>query len=233
MPATLKIEAEVRNDAGTGSSRRLRRTQDKVPGVLYGADQPTMQIAVDYRGVARAMQEEAFFSQILELSLNGQDERVVLRDIQRNPSTDRVVHMDFLRIREDRELHVSVPIHYLNEENCEGVRNQGGLVSRSLTEIEISCLPRDLPEFIEIDLEHMDIGDSVHLSEIDFPEGVTAVALTQGEDRDLQVVSVHLPRGVLEEEEEEVEGLEEELEDEEASDASDESPEDEESESTE
>ena len=206
MAEQLTIEADVRDVSGGGTARRLRRVSDKVPAVVYGANEPTQKLMLDYRRVSHAMQEEAFYSQIMLLRIGDSSQRVVLRELQRNPQSERVIHLDFLRVREDRELQLSVPIHFENEESCVGVRNSGGLITRILTEIEVSCLPRDLPEYISIDLADLDLGDSIHLSDLSMPEGVTIVALAYGEGRDSPIVSVQIPRGVAEEDEIDAEG---------------------------
>ena len=208
MAGQLTLEAEVRDSSGTGGARRLRRLADKIPAVLYGADEPTQNLVIDYRRVDHAMKEEAFYSQIMTLQVGNSSQQVVLRELQRNPLSNRVLHLDFLRVREDRELQVSVPIHFENEEDCIGVKNSGGMITRILTEIEVSCLPRDLPGFFSIDLLNLDLGDSVHLSDLEMPEGVTPVALAYGEEQDLQIVNVQIPRGIIEDELEDEEGEE-------------------------
>ena len=165
------------------------------------------------------MQQETFFSQIMDFSLNGQSEQAVLRDLQRHPASEKVIHMDLLRIRPDRVIQVRVPLHFLNEDRCVGVRQGGGNISHNLNEVEISCLPGDLPESLDVDMENVELGQSIHLSDLTLPEGVTIVALAYGEDRDIPVVSVQVPRGgaELEEELEEMVGEAEEGEEPEAS----------------
>ena len=218
MPDLMTIDASQRDEVGTSKARRIRRQRDQVPGVVYGSGEEPIHFLIDYRHIAKAVEDEAFFSQVLSLTLGDKPIQVVLRELQRHPSTERVVHVDFLRVQEDRELQVSIPFHFLNEESCVGVRLNGGMVSKNLTEVQVSCLPRDLPEFIEIDLEELDIGDAVHLSDIELPPGVSFVVLAQGDGRDDQIVNVHMPRGmVLDEEEEELVETEEGEEEEETS----------------
>lgn len=212
MSEALSFKVETRTGLGTGHARRLRRQDDKVPGVVYGGNKPTVYFSIDYRHVAKAIQAEAFYSQVLQLVIGRKKERVVLRELQRHPASDRVLHMDFLRISEDRAINISVPIHFLNEDKCLGVRLQSGVISKNLTELEVSCLPKDLPEYVPIDLEHVEIGTTIHLSDLELPEAVSFVALTHGDEHDVLVVSVHLPKGgltVSEEEEEEEETIEE------------------------
>ncbi len=204
MTEQIVIRAEFRDDLGKGASRRLRRLEDKVPGVLYGGGVDPAPVSIAYRDLSKAMQEEAFFAQILELSVGDKTQACVLREVQRHPATEKVQHVDFLRIREDLPLQMNVPLHFLNEESCVGVKLGGGRIAHNLIEVEVSCLPRDLPEYIEVDVGDLDVGSSVHLSHLGLPEGVTIVALGLGEDHDIPVVSVTTRRGgVLDEDEEE------------------------------
>ena len=205
MADLITIDVLKRGDVGSAKARRLRNSDDLVPGVVYGGDQPPVHFSMEYRRVAKALEDEAFYSQILDMTMDGKSEQVVLRELQRHPATERVIHMDFLRVREDRELQVSIPFHFVNEEACVGVKMHGAVISINLTEIEVSCLPRDLPEFIEIDMESLDVGDAVHLSDIELPEGVSFVVLSHGVDRDDQVASVHMPRGMAADDEEDAE----------------------------
>ncbi|MCY4143576.1 MAG: 50S ribosomal protein L25/general stress protein Ctc [Gammaproteobacteria bacterium] len=209
MADLLTIDVVERDAVGSAKVRRLRRSNDLVPGIVYGGDQPPKYFSMEYRRIAKVLDDEAFFSRVLNLSLDGKSEQVVLRELQRHPATEKVIHMDFLRVSEDRELQVSIPFHFINEENCVGVKLNGGMISVNLTEIEVSCLPRDLPERIEIDMESLDVGDAVHLSDLELPSGVSLVALSHGDDRDDQIVNVHMPRGLAVEEEEQEEDLEE------------------------
>lgn len=215
MSEAISFNVETRKGIGTGHARRLRRQDDKVPGVVYGGNKPTVYFSIDYRHIAKAIQAEAFYSQVLELVIQKKKERVVLRELQRHPASDRVLHIDFLRISEDRAINIAVPIHYLNEDKCHGVRLQSGVISKNLTEVEVSCLPKHLPEFIPIDLEHVELGTTIHLSDLELPEGVSIVALTHGAEHDVLVVSVHLPRGGAVEDEEAEEDVAEEDSDEE------------------
>ncbi|MCY3885093.1 MAG: 50S ribosomal protein L25/general stress protein Ctc [Gammaproteobacteria bacterium] len=226
MPDLMTIDASQRDEVGTSTARRIRRQRDQVPGVLYGGGEDPIHFLIDYRHIAKAVEDEAFFSQVLSLSLGDKPVQVVLRELQRHPSNERVVHVDFLRVQEDRELQVSIPFHFLNEEACVGVKLNGGMVSKNLTEVQVSCLPRDLPEFIEIDLEDLDIGDAVHLSDIELPPGVSFVVLTHGDGRDDQIVNVHMPRGMSLDEELEEEGEEELVDSEEEGEAAEEPEED-------
>ncbi|MCE2459250.1 MAG: 50S ribosomal protein L25/general stress protein Ctc [Pseudomonadales bacterium] len=194
------LRAEFRDELGKGASRRLRRLSDKIPGVLYGGGGDPVSLTLAYRDLSKAMQEEAFFSQILELSVGDKTQACVLRDVQRHPATDKVQHIDFLRIQEDMPVQLHVPLHYTNEDRCVGVKLGGGRVAHNLIEVEVSCLPRDLPEYIEVDVAELDVGASLHLSDLDLPNGVSIVALGLGEDHDTPVVSIAARRGGMEDE---------------------------------
>ena len=149
------------------------------------------------------MQLEAFYSQILDVIVEGKPQQAVVRDLQRNPASGKVLHIDFQRVSANKAINVNVPLHFINEEQCVGVKIGGGSITHNLTEVEISCLPADLPEYIEIDMENVELGTSLHLSDLNTPEGVTIVALTYGEDHDIPVVGVAIRRGGAAEEEEE------------------------------
>ena len=195
MANTITVRAEFRANVGKAATRRLRRFTDRVPGILYGGDRDPQPLSLEQRDLARVMQDEAFFSQVLELKVGDVGQQAVLRDLQRHPANDRVIHVDFMRVRDDTALSMRVPLHFLGEDHCVGVRQGGGSLSHNLIEVEISSLPANLPEYIEVDVTDLDVGASVHLSDLALPDGVTLVALTQGQDHDLPVVSVIPPRG--------------------------------------
>lgn len=209
MANTITVRAEFRADVGKAATRRLRRFTGKVPGILYGGDRDPQPLSLEQRDLARVMQDEAFFSQVLELQVGDVGQQAVLRDLQRHPANDKVIHVDFMRVRDDTPLSMRVPLHFLGEDHCVGVRQGGGSLSHNLIEVEIASLPADLPEYIDVDVTDLDVGSSVHLSDITLPPGVTLVALGQGQDHDLPVVSVIPPRGGIDDEEE-IEEVEEE-----------------------
>jgi len=202
MSDQISLTADLRTDVGKGASRRLRRLSGIVPAIIYGGEDAPQNLALEARALNKAMEQEAFYSQILSVMIDGSTQQAVVRDLQRNPASGRVLHIDFQRVSADRELTVSVPLHFINEEKCVGVRLGGGSIGHNLTEVEISCLPANLPEYIEVDMEHVEESTSLHLSDLILPEGVTIVALTYGEDRDIPVVSVVVRRGGGEEEDE-------------------------------
>ena len=194
MSEQIQISASPREEVGTGASRRLRRGAQRIPGVIYGGDTGPQPLTLSVHELSRVMQNEAFHSQILNVVVDGAAEQAVVRELQRDPASDKVLHIDFLRVRADRAIQVSVPLHYLNEHDCVGVR-AGGNLAHNLIEVEVSCLPADLPEFIEVDVGHLEMGEALHLSDLVTPDGVTIVALTYGEERNIPVVSVQAPRG--------------------------------------
>lgn len=201
MSDNIQLTAELRTDVGKGASRRLRRLEDKVPGIIYGEDKDPQMLTLSANEMGKAMQLEAFYSQIIDLSIDGKTEQAVVRDLQRNPANERLLHIDFMRISANRTMNVSVPLHFINEEACVGVKTEGGTLTHNMTEVEITCLPAALPEYIEVDMAEIAAGVSIHLSELIIPEGVTIAALAFGEDRDIPVVSVTARRGTGEDEE--------------------------------
>ena len=213
----FELSASVRTDLGKGASRRLRRLNNEIPAVLYGGEKKPVSLTIAHKDIAKALENEAFFSHIITLNIDSKKEKVVIKALQRHPAKPFIMHADFQRVSMDKELHVKVPIHFINEDRCVGVKLGGGIIQRTLNEIEVTCLPKDLPEYIEVDMLEVDLNGSVHLSEITLPEGVVSVALSHGEGSDLSVASVQLPRGVADEDElEAAEGEEGEAEDESA-----------------
>ena len=203
MSDKISLTAELRQDVGKGASRRLRRNGEKIPAIIYGADQDPQNLTLAANEVTKAMQIEAFYSQIMDVVVDGAAQAAVVRDLQRNPASGRVLHIDFQRVSADREITVNVPLHFINEDSCVGVKIGGGNIAHNLTEVEVSALPANLPEFIEVDMEEIEAGSSVHLSDLNLPDGVTIVALTYGEDRDIPVASVTVRRGGAQDDEDE------------------------------
>jgi large subunit ribosomal protein L25 len=195
----FEITAEKRADQGKGASRRLRRA-GKAPGILYGGGKSPQSIAVSNNEMLLHLAHEAFYSHILTLKLDGAAERVVLKDLQRHPFKPIVLHVDLLRVDEKKKLTMRVPLHFLNESTCVGVKTGGGVISHLMTDIEVSCLPKDLPEYIAVDLGAMDIGDTLHVADLKLPDGVESVG-----DSEQGVVSCHMPKVVVEEAPAEVE----------------------------
>jgi len=188
----IEINATKRDEQGTGASRRLRRA-GRVPGIVYGAGQAPQAVSLDHKELFFGLTNEAFHSSLLTLDLDGAKESVLLRDYQMHPYKRQVMHIDFQRVAAGEKLHTKVPLHFVNGEIAPGVKLGGGMVSHILTEVEISCLPGQLPEFLEVDLARLEMGQSVHMSDIKLPEGVELVALHRGEDH--SVANILLVRG--------------------------------------
>ena len=195
MSSSFLINAEMREDLGKGASRRLRHA-GKVPAIIYGFGGEPVSVTLEHSKIIHNLEEETFYSQILEISLNGKTESVVLRDLQRHPAKALIMHMDFQRVNENEAMHVHIPLHFIGEDICPGVKLESGAVSHQTTEVEISCLPKDLIEFIEVDVSALNIGDSIHLTDLKLPEGVSLVALSHGEGHDQTVVTVHVTKTV-------------------------------------
>jgi len=196
MSVDFRLDAELRHDKGRGASRRLRRA-GKVPAIMYGGGSEPVSLTFDKDAVSQLMQYEAFFSSVLDIQVDGAVEQAVVRDLQRHPAKPTVLtHMDLLRVKKDQPLRVHVPLHFTNEEVAPGAKQQGGVISHHLVEAEVECLPRDIPEYIEVDLGSLQAGEAFHLSDVHLPEGVQFVELQQGPEHDLAVVSIHLPRSV-------------------------------------
>ena len=225
MSNEFLLHAQVRTDAGKGASRRLRRLHDLVPAIVYGGGQPPQSISLSHKDFSKALENEAFYSHIVSLDIDGTAEDVIIKDLQRHPAKPRLIHADFIRIVKGQKITVNVPLHFINEDSCVGVKLHGGVISHIETDIEIICLPRNLPEYVEVDMAEVDIGDNIHLSDLKLPEGSESVALSHGEGNDLFVASCALPKVVQEEEETEEdaeEGVEDKSEDAEGEDAGDE-----------
>ncbi|MEJ2481329.1 MAG: 50S ribosomal protein L25/general stress protein Ctc [Acidihalobacter sp.] len=204
MDMSFEIIAEPRDDQGKGASRRLRRA-GRVPGILYGGSGEATPISVEARVLYKQLENEAFYSHILNVKLAGKTERAVLRDLQRHPSHPTLLHFDLQRVSDDQAIHVRVPLHFLNEETAPGVKQGGGMVSHHLSEVDVSCLPKDLPEAIEVDLGELELNASIHLSDLKLPAGLTLVELSHGEEHDQAVASISAPRGGAAADEEEAE----------------------------
>ena len=197
MSSEFEIVAETRTDLGKGASRRLRRLEGKLPGIIYGNDIAPTSISLVSKDLVKALENEAFFTHILSVSIDGKAEQAVIKDLQRHPSKGTPLHIDFQRIDANHKLHMHVPLHFLNEETCPGVKQDGGIISHIVTDVEIICLPKDLPAFIEVDLAEMALGQTLHLTDLTLPAGVELMAFTHGNEHehDLPICNVHAPRG--------------------------------------
>ena len=195
MTTNFTLAAKARTDEGKGASRRLRRLAGELPGIVYGGSKAPQNISLSHKELSKALEDEAFYSHIITLTVDGNAEKVVLKDLQRHPAKATLLHADFQRVDETHIITMRVPLHFINEDKCVGVRLEGGAISHSISEIEVRCLPQNLPEFIEVDVGDLHVGDLVHISQLKLPAGVESVELSHGEGHDHAVVSVHLPRG--------------------------------------
>ena len=194
MTAEFALNAEVRSDLGKGASRRLRRNVAMVPAVIYGGEKAPQSISLLAKELAKLLENEAAYSHVLSLNVAGSNESVLIKALQRHPAKGYVMHADFIRVVAGQKLNAIVPLHFINQETSVGVKQQGGEVSHVLAEVEVSCLPKDLPEFIEVDMAAVEIGQIVHLSDLKLPKGVELVALAHGND--LAVANIHASRVV-------------------------------------
>ena len=204
MSEQVSLAASERQSEGKSANRNLRRS-GYIPGVLYGGKEEPKKISIMEKDIVKANEIAGFATQILQITMEGKDVDVVVKEIQRHPATSRILHADFMRVDPDSKITLVVPIRTLNDENCIGVKVSGGQVNHLINDIEISCLASNLPEYLEIDVQEMDIGDTVSLSEIKLPEGVEITILQQDEDRDQAVVSLTETREMVVEEEEALE----------------------------
>ncbi len=201
MSSEFEINAQSREDAGKGASRRLRRTE-QVPGIVYGGKSKPKMISLVHNELMLHLENESFYSHILDLKIDGKAEQVILKDLQRHPAKALIMHADFQRVSAKSKLRTNIPLHFIGEDDAPGIK-MGGAISHNITSVEVLCLPKDLPEFIEVDMSEMEIGSNVHMSELSLPKGVEIPALAQGEEQDMIVVTLHSGHGGMEDEEEE------------------------------
>jgi len=194
----IDIKAEPRSLQGTGASRRLRR-ESKVPGILYGAGKDAQPIQLDHKELFFKLKMEAFHASILDMELGAEKAQVLLRDYQMHPFKQMILHADFQRVDAKRKIHMKVPLHFLNQESAPGVKLAGGAIQHVMNDLLITCLPKDLPEFIEVDLGELQAGHSLHISGLKLPPGVESVAFSKGDD--LTVATIVIPRMVTADEE--------------------------------
>ena len=189
MSEQVNLNATNRDLDGKSSSRQLRRA-GSVPAVIYGGDKDPIRISILEKDIAKAAEIPGFATQILNINISGEEQNVILKELQRHPATQRVLHADLQRVNPDTKISISVPVRFLNEDICMGVKMHGGVISRLINNIDITCLASNLPEYLEVDVAELDVGDSVFLSALNLPEGVEIPSLALGEDRDQAVVSV-------------------------------------------
>ena len=191
----FELNCSVRADSGKGASRRLRRLDNAIPAILYGGNKDPMALSIAHDDILHATENEAFFSHIITLNIGKDKEKAVVKALQRHPAKRLIMHADFLRVDEKQAITMKVPLHFINEDKCVGVKLGSGSIRKTLNELEISCLPNNLPQYIEVDMLEVEVGQTLHISDITLPEGVTSVALAHGEDSDLSIAQVQAPRG--------------------------------------
>jgi large subunit ribosomal protein L25 len=189
MSEQVNLNATNRDVEGKSSSRQLRRA-GSVPAVIYGGEKDPIRISILEKDIAKAAEIPGFATQILNINISGEEQNVILKELQRHPATQRVLHADLQRVNPDTKISISVPVRFLNEDICMGVKMHGGAISRLINNIDITCLASNLPEYLEVDVAELDVGDSVFLSALNLPEGVEIPSLALGEDRDQAVVSI-------------------------------------------
>lgn len=196
MKESFTVNAELRADQGKGASRRLRRT-GKVPAILYGGKDQPQSLVLSHHEMKKHLETEAFYSHILTLKFDGKEQQAVLKDIQRHPAEPLLMHFDFQRVYADQAIRMEVPLHFKGAEVAPGIKIGGGVAEHHLMQVEVECLPKDLPEFIEVDMSKLELNEAVHLSHLKLPAGVTLVELKHGKDPSVAVI--HVPRVVEEE----------------------------------
>ena len=201
MADDFDLIADFRDDTGKGASRRLRR-EGKVPAILYGGGRPPRNLSFDHNRVLQQLENESFYSSVLNVKVGDKEQAVILKDLQRHPARRQILHMDLQRILEDEEIRMNVPIHFLNEETAPGVKQGGGKVSHLMSDVEVVCLPRYLPEYLAVDVGDLELDEMLYIPDIPLPVGVSIPALAQGEEANQPIVSIHVIKEVVIEEEE-------------------------------
>ena len=225
MSDDFDLIAELREDQGKGASRRLRH-QGKVPAIIYGAGRPPRSLQFDQNKVLQQLDNESFYSSVLNIKVGDKSQAAILKDLQRHPAKPIIMHMDFQRIVDDVEIRMNVPLHFIGEDVAPGVKQGGGSVSRLMNDVEVACLPKYLPEYLEVDISELELDAMLHLSDIKLPEGVEIPELSQGEEHDQAIVSIHVIKAapIEEEVEEDTEAVEGEEGEAPAADAPEEEP---------
>ena len=196
----FELVAELRDVQGKGASRRLRRLENRIPAIVYGGDHEPTLLSLDHKKVMHALENEAFYSHILNLKIDGKSQQVVLKALQRHPYKRHAInHIDFLRIRPTDKIHMRIPIHFINADTAPGIK-KGGIITHQMMDIDIRCIASELPEYIEVDLGHLDLDQSIHLSDLKLSANMESVALSHGNDQ--AIAALHLPRAALEAEDE-------------------------------
>lgn len=198
--STILLEAQARTDMGKGASRRLRRLENKVPAVIYGGTKAPVSIHFQHNKVIKALEIERIYSSVFDISVDGKTEHVILKAVQRHPYKPIIMHMDLQRVSAKDMLTKFVPVHFVNEQTCKGVK-AGGMINHTVTQVEIRCQAKDLPEFIEVDMANLEVGDVVHLSALKLPKNVHLTVDVTDSAHDAPVVGIHMPKSAAAEEE--------------------------------
>jgi len=193
MSTNFVVEASSRSDVGKGASRRLRHA-NLIPAVMYGGEQDPVSLTINHDDINKALDNEAFYSSILTVNIDGKPNKAVLKDVQRHAYKPKVLHVDLQRVSEKEKIHMHVPLHFVGEDKAPGLK-EGGQISHNMPDLEIICMAKDLPEYIEVDVSAMGLEDTIHISDLKLPAGVESVQLSHGEDHDLPVVSLHKKKG--------------------------------------
>lgn len=197
MAEAIVLEASPRTELGTGASRRMRRAE-LIPAVIYGANQQPESITIEHRHILKALTLDGFSSSVITLNVADQAVKAVVKSLQRHPFKPKVLHVDFMRIDEAKKITIKVPFHFNGGDVCPGVKMHSGIVSQVMNDIEVTCLPMNLPEYIEVDLSGLDVDQAIHLSQLNLPAGVELVHPVTSSENDAPVASVHVPRGAVE-----------------------------------
>jgi large subunit ribosomal protein L25 len=207
--ANYELNAEVREVKGKGASRRLRRLEAITPAIVYGGEKAPQNVTLALKDLNKAFEDEGFFSHIVTLNIGSTAEQVLIKDVQRHPFKPVVLHVDFQRVSDDTIIKQHIPLHFINEDSCKGVKLQGGKVTHVTSDVVVICAAANLPEFIEVDLADVEVGTQIHLSDLKLPEGVEILALTHGADHDASVAHVDVPKGSAADDEDEAAATEE------------------------
>jgi large subunit ribosomal protein L25 len=207
MAEKFDLVADIREDSGKGASRRLRH-QNKVPAIIYGAGRPPRSLSFDHNKVLHELANESFYSSVLNIKVGDKSQAAIVKDVQRHPAKQQIMHLDFQRIVEDEVIRMNVPIHLVGADIATGVKDGGGTVSQMRTEIEVVCLPKDLPEYLEIDISELELDNMMYLTDISLPEGVEIPELAQEVEQAQPVVTIHIIKEIVIEDEEELEAVE-------------------------
>jgi len=207
MADKFDLIAEIREDSGKGASRRLRR-EGKVPAIIYGAGRPPRALVFDHNKVIKQLENESFYSSVLNIKVGEKSQAAIVKDLQRHPALPRIMHMDLQRIVEDEVIRMNVPIHLIGADVAIGVKDGGGKVSHMRTDVEVVCLPKDLPEYLELDISELELDGLMYLTDIPLPEGVEIPELAQEVEQAQPIVSIHIIKEIVIEDEEELEAVE-------------------------